>query len=68
MGIIFDYTDDMHLSLITEKLVEYKNSEFVKRLKSVEYPTELIQLKDIVPNDEIFEKYIVAVIEQFSEK
>lgn len=68
MGIIFDYTDDVHLSLITEKLVEYKDSEFVKRLKSVEYPTDLIQLKDMIPNEEIFEKYVLTVIEQFERK
>lgn len=70
MGVIFDYTDDMHLQLITNKLVEYKDTEFVKKLVSVNYAEELVALKDLVPDpdDEIFMNYVIFVIEHFEEE
>ena len=64
MSILFDYTDDEHLKLITDKLIEYKNSEFVRRLKDVNYIEDIKELIPIMPNDEVFDTYIMSVVEQ----
>ena len=58
MSVIFDYTDDEHLRLITNKLIEYKNSEFVQRLKNVKYIEDIKELVTIMPNDDVFDTYI----------
>lgn len=64
MSILFDYTDDEHLRLITDKLIEYKNSEFVQRLKNVKYIKDIKALVPIMPNDEVFDTYIMSIVEQ----
>lgn len=64
MGIIFDYTDDEHLRLITNKLIEYKDSEFVQKLKNVKYIEDIKKLVDIMPNDEVFHTYVMSIVEQ----
>ena len=65
MDIILDYTDDIHLMRITKKLVEYKNSAFAKQLQIIQYKENLIQLKTIIPDNEVFKTYIMSVIETF---
>lgn len=64
MSIILDYTDDVHLRLITDKLIEYKNSEFVKKLKNVKYIKNIKELIPIMPKDEVFDTYIMSIVEQ----
>lgn len=64
MSIILDYTDDVHLRLITDKLIEYKNSEFVKKLKNVKYIKDIKELIPIMPKDEVFDTYIMSIVEQ----
>ena len=62
MSIIFDYTDDEHLRLITDKLIEYKNSEFVQSLKDVKYIEDIKELVPIMPKDEVFDTYIMNIV------
>lgn len=62
MSIIFDYTDDKHLRIITDKLIEYKDSEFVQRLKNVKCIEDIEKLVPIMPNDEVFDTYIMSII------
>lgn len=62
MSIIFDYTDDEHLRLITDKLIEYKNSEFVQSLKDVKYIEDIKELVPIMPKDEVFDTYIMSIV------
>lgn len=62
MSIIFDYTDDEHLRIITDKLIEYKNSEFVQRLKDVKYIEDIKELVPIMPKDEVFDTYIMSIV------
>ena len=64
MGIIFDYTDDEHLRLITDKLIEYKDSEFVQKLKNVKYIEDIKELVNIMPNDDVFDTYVMSIVEQ----
>lgn len=64
MSILFDYTDDEHLRLITNKLIEYKDSEFVQKLKHVTYIEDIKELVPIMPNDEVFDTYIMTIVEQ----
>ena len=64
MSIILDYTDDVHLRLITDKLIEYKNSEFVQKLKNVKYIEDIKELVTIMPKDEVFKTYIMSIVEQ----
>lgn len=64
MSVIFDYTDDEHLRLITNKLIEYKNSEFVQRLKNVKYIEDIKELVTIMPNDDVFDTYIMSIVKQ----
>ena len=64
MIVIFDYTDDEHLRLITNKLIEYKNSEFVQRLKNVKYIEDIKELVTIMPNDDVFDTYIMSIVKQ----
>ena len=64
MGILFDYTDDEHLRRITDKLVEYKNSEFVQRLKNVKYIEDIKELVAIMPDDNILDTYVKSIVEQ----
>lgn len=67
MSVIFDYTDDEHLRLITNKLIEYKNSEFVQRLKNVKYIEDIKELVTIMPNDDVFDTYIMSIVKQNDE-
>lgn len=64
MSILFDYTDDEHLRMITDKLIEYKDSEFVQKLKHVKYIEDIKELVPIMPNDEVFDTYIMSIVEQ----
>lgn len=62
MSVIFDYTDDEHLRLITNKLIEYKNSEFVQRLKNVKYIEDIKELVTIMPNDDVFDTLLTIIM------
>lgn len=64
MSIIFDYTDDEHLRIITNTLIEYKNSEFVQRLKNVKDIEDIKKLVPIMPNDNVFDTYVMSIVEQ----
>ncbi len=64
MGILFDYTDDEHLRIITDKLIEYKDSEFVQRLKNVKYIEDIKELITIMPNDDVLDTYVKSIVEQ----
>jgi hypothetical protein len=64
MGIISDYTDDEHLNRITNACVEHKDSDFVKKLKDVQYSDDLMKLEDMVPDDETFNTYVSSLIGQ----
>ena len=60
---MFDFSDDVHLGRLTSKLVEYKDTEFVKKLSDVVYEDDLLKLKNIVPYDDVLREYVDATIE-----
>lgn len=68
IGSISDCTDDVHLEQITNACIEHKDSDFVKKLKDIQYADDLLKLKGTVPDDNVFKTYVSSVIEQLESK
>jgi major membrane immunogen (membrane-anchored lipoprotein) len=67
-SLMFDFSDDVHLGRLTSKLVEYKDTEFVKKLSDVVYEDDLLKLKNIVPDNEVLREYVDATIETLEKR
>ena len=56
MRCLFDFTDDVHLNILTRALVETKDDDFIKNLRNVKTVDEYLKIR--VPNNTILRYYI----------
>ena len=56
MSLAMDYTDDEHLSLITEAIIELNDDEFVNKLRAVETFEDYKNIA--IPDNDVLERYI----------
>lgn len=60
MGLVFDFTDDVHLDNLTSALVKYP--QFAKQVNEISDVKEYIQLA--IPKDETLQYYVSDGIER----
>ena len=53
---LVDFTDDVHLNILTRALVEAKDDDFIKNLRNVKTADEYLKIR--VPNNTILRYYI----------
>lgn len=60
MGLIQEYTDDIHLEKLTNALDEVSKSDpdFIVRLTEAESDEKYIELKPYIPDNEVLKEYV----------
>lgn len=56
MGVVFEYTDDVHLDYLTNALIEINDSTFIEKLREVKTEEDYLDLE--IPNNETLRYYM----------
>ena len=56
MGVVFDYTDDIHLDHLTTALIEVNDESFIEKLRNANTDEEYLALE--IPDNETLRYYM----------